>query len=410
MSKIKVLHTADIHIGIENYGYINPETGLNSRLEDFLRSFDIIVNHAIDNDFDLVIFAGDAFKVQSPTSTQQREFAKRVYKLSKANIPTILLAGNHDLSNRYGEATSMDVYGSLKIENVYVVEKPREPFVIKTKNGDVQIIAIPYVSKSGMLTNEEYSLKTAEEVERILVKKIDDLLTSFIVKMDQSLPTIFTFHVGIDQATIGAEKDLMVGKSFSVPLSVVAKKEFDYVALGHIHKMQVLTTNPPVVYPGSIERVDFGEEKEDKGFMVIDLERHKTTYEFIKLPARKFITIDVDVSESEDPTKDIIKAIKKENIVEAIIRLRYQVEAHNTHLVDDQEIRQNLIGSFYYMLRPNIIDRTSRTRNPELNESISTDPIQSLEKYIILYPEMETIKEDLLERAKLLMELQGDKI
>lgn len=400
MGKIKILHTADIHIGIENYGYINPETGLNSRMEDFLRSFDFIVDYAINNEYDLVIFAGDAFKVQSPTSTQQREFAKRVYRLSKANIPTILLAGNHDLSNKYGEATAMDVYGTLKVDNVFVYERPKFE-KIKTKNGEIQIIAIPYISRSAMLTNEEYKLKSSEEMDKILVKKIDDLITYFIVNADKNLPLLLTFHTGVDQAQIGAEKDLLVGKTFSIPLSSLARKELDYVALGHIHRHQVLCDSPLVIYPGSIERVDFGEEKEDKGFIVLELEKGNTTYEFIKLPARKFITINIDVSESETPNEDLILAIKKHNIKDAIIRVRYTILNTNTHLINDKDVKEALEGSFFYMIRPIVADKGVRMRNPELNESISDDPFLSLEKYIMIKPELESIKDDILQRAKL---------
>ncbi|RYX90616.1 exonuclease subunit SbcD, partial [bacterium] len=197
MEKIRVLHTADIHIGIENYGYINPETGMNTRMEDFLKAFDIIIDHAIDNDFDIVIFAGDAFKVQSPNATHQREFAKRVYRLANAKIQTVLLAGNHDLSNRYGEASSMDVYGALKLDNVVVVERPQF-FELHTKRGSAQILAIPYVSKSAMLTNDEYKLKTTDEVDRILIQKISDLIDRKILESNPDLPFIFTFHAGID--------------------------------------------------------------------------------------------------------------------------------------------------------------------------------------------------------------------
>lgn len=404
MTKIKVLHTADIHIGIENYGYVNPETGLNTRMEDFLRSFDIIVNHAIDNDFDLVIFAGDAFKVQSPTSTQQREFAKRINRLSEAKIPTILLAGNHDLSNKYGEATAMDVYGTLKIENVYVCERPNF-LTIETKNGSIQIIAIPYVSKSGMLTNEDYKLKSAEDVDRILVKKIEDLIRAYSIKADKTIPTILTFHTGIDQAKLGAERDLMAGKTFSVPLAVVAKKElgFDYVALGHIHKHQVLCQEPLVVYSGSIERVDFGEEKEEKGFVTLEVEKGNTTYQFIKLPARKFITITLDVTESENPNEDIFNAINKHDLKEAIVRLRYTILNTKAHEIQTKNIRELLDTAFFAMIRPIFVDMSPRMRNPDLNESMSTDPMQTLEKYIELKPELEVIKKDMIQRSKNLL-------
>lgn len=406
MSKIKILHTADIHIGIENYGYINPNTGINSRMEDFLRSFDIIIDHAINNDVDVVIFAGDAFKVQSPTSTQQREFAKRVYRLAQAKIPTILLAGNHDLSNKYGEATSMDVYGTLKVDNVYVIEKPQS-LNLKTKNGEIQIIAIPYISKSALLTNEEYRLKTFEEVERILVEKIDNIITSQIIKANKELPLLLTFHIGVDQAQIGAEKDLMVGKSFSVPLAILARKELDYVALGHIHKHQVLCEHPPVIYSGSIERVDFGEEKEDKGFIIAEIEKGNTSYEFIKLPARKFTTINIDVSESETPTEDILAEINKREIEDAIIRLRYTTGLTNAHLIDDKIIRAALDKAFFVMIKPLMLDKADRTRNPELNETLSNDPVQALEKFLILHPHLDKLKDDLINRATQLIESGG---
>ncbi|MFN8576374.1 MAG: exonuclease SbcCD subunit D [Candidatus Sericytochromatia bacterium] len=403
MSKIKVLHTADIHIGIENYGYINPDTGMNTRMEDFLKAFDIIINYAIENDFDLVIFAGDAFKVQSPTATHQREFAKRVYKLAEAKIPTILLAGNHDLSNRYGEATSMDVYGALKLNNVYVIERPQ--FLnIETKNGLVQILAIPYVSKSAMLTNEEYKMKTSDEVDRILVDKISILIDSYIAKANHDLPFILTFHAGVDVAKLGAETSLVVGKTFSVPLSVIARKEFDYVALGHIHLHQVLTQYPPVVYSGSIERVDFGEEGQQKGFMTIELEKNNTSYEFIKLPAREFITFDIDIDNDKDPTEEIIQTIQKRDIKDAIIRIRYTIDTSLSNLIDDKKIRDYLKECFYYTIKPIILDKTERVRDPELNESIGLDPIQALEKYISLNSNLIEKKEELIDRAKQIIE------
>ncbi len=402
MEKIRVLHTADIHIGIENYGHINPNTGLNTRMEDFLRAFDLIIDHAINNDFDIVIFAGDAFKVQSPNATHQREFAKRVYRLANANIQTILLAGNHDLSNRYGEATSMDVYGALNISNVKVIEKPQF-FQVITKRGIAQILAIPYVSKSGMLTNEEYKMKTGDEVDRILIQRISDLMDNYILKSDPKLPFIFTFHAGIDAAKLGAETSLVVGKTFSVPLSIVARKEFDYVALGHIHLHQKLADYPPVVYSGSIERVDFGEEGQDKGFMTIALEKGNTTYQFNKLPSREFLTIDVEIDKNQEPNLEIIKEIKKHNVKDVVVRLRYTIDNENNHLVDDKQIRDELKDTFYYMIKPTILDKSERIRDPELNETVGLDPIQALEKYISLNINLIDKKDLLMDRAKLIM-------
>ena len=89
---IRILHFADLHLGVENYGRLDPATGLSSRVADFLRAFDTLVEYALTNDVDLVLFAGDAFKTRTPSPTYQREFASRIRRLAVgAGIPTFLL-------------------------------------------------------------------------------------------------------------------------------------------------------------------------------------------------------------------------------------------------------------------------------------------------------------------------------
>ena len=94
---MKIIHFADLHLGVENYGHINPESGLSSRLEDFLRSLDELVDYALAEKVDLVLFSGDAYKTREPSQTQQREFAKRIRRLSEGGVPLFLVIGNHDL-------------------------------------------------------------------------------------------------------------------------------------------------------------------------------------------------------------------------------------------------------------------------------------------------------------------------
>jgi exonuclease SbcD len=405
---IKILHTADIHIGVENYGTFNPQTALNTRVEDFLKSFDIIINYAIDNNFDLVIFAGDAFKVQSPNATHQREFAKRINKLSENNIPTILLAGNHDITSRYSEATSMDVYSALKIKNIYVIEKPQ--FLnIQTKNGLVQIIAVPYLLKSHFLTNDKNKNKTVEEIEKDLLNGLELIIERYIANSDLNLPLIGVFHLGIDNAILGSEKELMIGKTFTVPLSVIAKEEFDYVALGHIHKHQVLSKNPPVVYPGSIERVDFGEENDDKGFVIIDLKKNNVKYEFIKLPARDFLTINIDLTNiNEDNINDfILKKIEEKNVSNKIVRIKYIIDAEKLFLANERNIREKLKDSFFFKIEPFVIDNKNKTRSriPEINENVSNKPIDALKKYLENLQITEDLKKDVIYEAEELFDL-----
>ena len=128
---IRVLHFADIHIGMENYGKTDPRTGLSSRIVDFLRRMDEMVEYARNNDVDLTIFAGDAFKTRSPNPTYQREFAHRIRDLAEL-APLVLLVGNHDVPPTLMKASSIEIYDTLEVPNVWVAGD-YEVKVIETK-------------------------------------------------------------------------------------------------------------------------------------------------------------------------------------------------------------------------------------------------------------------------------------
>ena len=115
---MRILHFSDLHIGVENYGRIDLETGLSTRLGDFLDSLDQVVEFALNEGVDLVLLAGDAYKGRDPTQTHQREFAKRLNRLSQAGIPTFLLVGNHDLPAASSRATAVDIFPTLEVANV----------------------------------------------------------------------------------------------------------------------------------------------------------------------------------------------------------------------------------------------------------------------------------------------------
>ena len=92
---INLLHLADIHIGMENYGRLDPQSGLNSRVVDFLRRLSQAIDMALERNVDVCIFAGDAYKNQRPNPTFQREFARRIKRLAAEGVPVVLLVGNH---------------------------------------------------------------------------------------------------------------------------------------------------------------------------------------------------------------------------------------------------------------------------------------------------------------------------
>src|SRR5512133_943792 len=120
---MKLLHFADAHIDMANYGKHDPETGLPLRVLDFLKSLDTIVDAAISEKVDMVFFAGDAYKDRSPAPTFQREWGKRIIRLSRANIPTLLLVGDHYHSPATGRAHAMQEFDTLEVPDIRVLQK-----------------------------------------------------------------------------------------------------------------------------------------------------------------------------------------------------------------------------------------------------------------------------------------------
>ena len=338
---IKLLHLADLHIGMENYGRIDPATGMHSRLLDYLARLDEAIDYGLAEGVDAVLIAGDIYKNRTPNPTHQREFARRIHRLRKADLPTFILIGNHDVSPAAGRAHSIEIFDTLAVEGVTIAERAGV-HTIETRAGPFQIIALPWVTRHNLLTKEELRLASLLEVETMLLQRIDNFLRHAADDLDPALPTVLPLHGTIDGATVGAERQIMLGADLMLPKSFVALPKVDYVALGHIHKHQSLGVSPPIVYPGSIERIDFGEEHEDKGCVLVELEQGAARWRFHKLAARPFVTIDVDVRSSAEPQARVATAVEKHSLSGAVVRVRIEATQEQAALLRPTEIQQQL--------------------------------------------------------------------
>jgi len=397
---IKLLHFADLHLGIENYGRIDPATGLSTRLTDFLRAYDQVVDYALENDISLVVFAGDAYKTRDPNPTYEREFARRIRRLSTAGIPTVLVAGNHDTPSAAGRAITVEIFATLEVENVYVAKRP-EVIAIETKDGPVQVVALPWITRSALLARDEYKNKNLEEINQLILDKVTNIFEGddgLLGQLDRTVPTILAAHATVQGAKYGSERSVMLGQEVILPPSLVRNPAFDYIALGHIHKHQVLNEQP-VIYSGSIERIDFGEEREDKGFVVAEVERGRASWQFVKTDARPFVTVRVD-AQSDDPTAEILAAIAARDIEEAVVRVIIHIVAEKEPLINEGEIRRALAGAFHIAAIVKDVERKVRLRlgNQPIEEMT---PRQMLERYF-------QVKQTPPERTKLLLEHAED--
>ncbi|TAK24754.1 MAG: exonuclease SbcCD subunit D [Chloroflexota bacterium] len=342
MRPLRLLHFADAHLGVETYGRFDPVLQMNTRLADFTRRLDDIVSRAIDESVDLVVFAGDAYKSRDPSPTHQREFARRIRRLSEADIPTFLLVGNHDLPAASGRASSLDIYDTLAVPRV-TVARSLQTHIIETRAGPLQIVALPWLRRSALLAQAENRAMTAEETRRAIEEHAANFIAASAESLRSDVPAILVAHVSVEGAVFGSERSVLVGDDVALPLSSIARPEFRYVALGHIHKHQVLSNDPPTIYPGSIERVDFGEESDKKGFVIAEL-GETTTWRFQDLPARRFVTIRARAHEL-DPTGSIVAAISQADVEDAIVRVMVQAEPDVDARVDYATVRRALDGA-----------------------------------------------------------------
>ena len=385
---MKIIHFADLHLGVESYGHVDAESGLSSRFLDFLDSFDCLVNYAIEKKADLALFCGDAYKSRDPSQTQQREFAKRIKRLAECGIPVFLLVGNHDLPNASGRATTTEIFDTLAIENVTVAGKP-DIHRITTPSGVIQVVALPWLKRSNVVGKEAASKLDFAQINQKMQEILGDVIDKLSSELDPALPAVLAAHVWVQGARVGSEDAMSIGQEHMLLVSAVNKPCFDYVALGHIHRHQVLHEHPPVVYAGSLERLDFGDADDEKGFYFVEIEhtpqRRWTRLEFRSVVGRRFLKISIDLEPGDSyPMETILKTLENsiDEIKGNIVRLEINIPQECEGQLDENAIRQAASEAYYF----SIVKNVKRSSRPRLGESSveALSPTQTLQAYIEL--------------------------
>jgi exonuclease SbcD len=415
MKPIKLLHTADIHIGMENYGRVDPETGINARVMDFLRRLSDIGDYAIEQRVDVFVFAGDAYRTREPNPTHQREFARRIKRIADAGIPVILLVGNHDLPAVQKRATSISIFDTLDVLNVTVCNDYQLVPIVCRQDQRLNVATVPYPLRQDHISREESEGKSLADIEQLLSKRLEERVKALAAeaKEQPEIPAILVGHFSVKEASQGSEQNIMVGRDVTIDRSSgLADPAWRYVALGHIHKHQSLNRDlqPPIIYSGSIERIDFGEEHEPKGFVVAEISDGPTTWQFLpgyRRQARPFLTIGADVRDATDPTAAVLEAIAqrgdlRDSVVRVMVKLRQEQEA----LLREREIGHALEEAYFVAAFQRDVERAVRPPFDGVPIEAMT-PMQLLKHYLEgkgISPEH---TKKLLDHAQALMQREG---
>jgi exonuclease SbcD len=299
-----------------------------------------------------------------------------------------MVTGNHDLPNAVGKATATEIFDTLAVKNVHVSNRP-DIYNIETKNGVIQVASLPWLRRSALLSREEVKNLGFNEINEKMQQALANIVVSHASRLDPALASVLVAHVGVASATIGSERLMAIGQEHFLMISNISNPAFDYIALGHIHKHQVLSENPPVVYAGSLERVDFGEEGDEKGFYVVDIEpgenedERTVSYEFHPVTGRNFRTIEVEIkADDTDPTVTVLNEIKKaeSEVVSSVVRLQINLPEEIEGQLRDNEIRDALKDAYHSTISKDI-SREARLRFGQAAvEEVA--PLEALEKYL----------------------------
>ena len=425
---MRILHLSDVHIGVENYGrpadqaeldalpdHFAPGVdrsqylGASTRLLDFLSTLDEAVACALDRRVDLVLFAGDAYKSRDPTQTHQREFARRIARLSEAGIPVFLTVGNHDLPHVANRATALEIFPTLQVSNV-TVGASLETHRVSTAAGPIQVVALPWIRIGAFMAREETRNLTLELITQQVEQRLTDLLREQVESLDPALPAVLCAHVTATSAQLSSERSMMLGTDHVLTQGTLADPAFDYVALGHIHKHQTLSQHPLTVYPGSLQRIDFSEERDTKGFCVVELDptaprgERVTGFEFVPVWARPFLTLEVSVRAEEDPTAVAVSAIERagEKLEGAVVRVSVEMPEEAEAGFREASVRQALAPTHYVAAIERQVRRSRRTRlGDEAAESLT--PMEALQRYLASRNTSEAREKLLLEHGERLV-------
>ena len=333
----KILHFADVHLGQTNFGHIDSETGLSSRVLEFLEGMDLIADAAEEIEPDIILFAGDAFRSRTPNPSFLSHFTERFQRM--ANVaPVVAVVGNHDRQRGgSGKRHSTTILNEVTAKNKIIVEDRIATHFI---NNDLYVITLPWLFP-----------------QDISIEEICDRLDAALTETDVDHPVILLGHCDVEGAIYHGTYGPSFDRNLVYPLEMLCDPEaWDYVALGHVHKHQVLCKDPPVVYAGSIDYVDWGERGDPKGFVTATVEPGSASWTFHNLRPRSLVEINVEND------NNIIQMLKDYPVDDAIVRVNVHSKRHADRGKIMKIIEESLHGE-YQLDEVNIrIDEGQRQR------------------------------------------------
>lgn len=330
---VSFIHFADAHVNNNESGKV--KAGIPIRVLDVFKNFDLMVDYAIINQVDYVLFAGDMYLNRHPKNEYRTMVQKRIVKLSKAGIKVVMIPGNHDMIRSANSDHSLSEFRQLAPNNIYLVDRAST-----IEFDDLAITCIPWEYKPLTYIPPAINNKPHIGLAHCTLSNI-----------------IFDYTRGADDGETSLGKDFVVDFDYF--------QQFDYAAMGHIHKAQ---TWGDIVYPGSMELLTWGEAKDGSihGFV------HWVDGNWTQIPYqnRERVILDYDL--------DCVDFILPEPDPEIMYEITLRTNDPYTPL---PEIPREFIDNAFNVKIKNIAPRIARYRHKTFEIDLDDDPTSQLETW-----------------------------
>jgi exonuclease SbcD len=321
---MRILHCADTHLGYSAYRKTTDE-GVNQREMDLYDAFSQCIDYAVKTKPDVVLHAGDLFDSVRPTNRAITVAVQQILRLSKENIPFVVISGNHETPKLKETGNIFTIFEHLN--HVYPIHKNQyEAISLDINDESICIHAVP-------------QCQSPKEFEKNFNKIIVDKAA------DYNLLLAHGAVAGIKEFKMNEFNEMFI------PLQKL-KEKFDYIALGHYHQFTKLQEN--AFYAGSTEHLSFTEANLQKGFLQVDL-GHTLTHRFIPLNVRVMIDpppIDCSTLQIDQILQQMKQTIQTFDPNDKIIRIRLEnIPSHIQRGIDFRQVRDLVKPAVHFEIK-----------------------------------------------------------
>lgn len=279
---MRLLHTSDWHLGKRLVD--------NSRKETFDAFLNWLLTQLKDLKVDVLIIAGDIFDTSMPSHQSQEQYYRFLARAVRSGCKHIIVTGgNHDSASFLNAPKTI-----IEMLNIHVIgdakDNPEEEVVeIKNDNGELQAVvcAVPYLRERDFFsTKESDSFSQRDElILAAMAKHYEAVVQVAKEKMKgKKVPLIATGHLFVSGGNVSkTERDLYIGSLGQVPVDIIPA-EIDYLALGHLHRPQIVGGDTTKNYCGSPIALDFSEGQQKKIVRLVDFEDDSVLVKDVEVP------------------------------------------------------------------------------------------------------------------------------